>query len=134
MPILNMTSNTIDIQKNPSSIEPGSRRKRGAQPGNHNAVKHGFYSAVFKQIESELLASQNGAKFEGEIDLLRVIVKRTMDKANEQTDLSLEESFSLLRNVSFALATMQRFARLENLPVMPVMDIRQGQEIEDGEG
>lgn len=110
-----MDSNIPDMRINASSSQPGRQRKRGGQPGNHNAVKHGFYSAVFKQIESELLASETSTKFEGEIDLLRVLIKRTVDKANEHSDLSLEETFTLLRNISFAAAIIERLNRSKNL-------------------
>ena len=33
-----------------------TKRKRGAPRGNRNALKHGFYSAAFKEQERRLLA------------------------------------------------------------------------------
>ena len=38
---------------NQSSTTP--RRRRGAPPGNHNALKHGFYSHSFTRLEKERL-------------------------------------------------------------------------------
>lgn len=87
------------------------KRKRGGQAGNRNALKHGFYSDSFKQREGELLASEGNADFEGEVDLLRVLIKRTMDKANEQEDLTLDENLSILRTVSFASMVLERLSR-----------------------
>ncbi len=91
------------------------KRKRGAQAGNRNAFKHGFYTKTFRQMDGELLSSGKSPKFEGEIDLIRGLMKLTMDKANEQSSLSLEETLSLLRNVSFAAAIIERLSRAGGL-------------------
>jgi len=47
-------------------------KRRGGQPGNVNAVKHGFYSRRFRELEAEDLdaALQNGLG--DEIDMMRV--------------------------------------------------------------
>ncbi len=41
--------------ENPKDIEKGLKRKRGAQPGNKNALRHGFYSECFTSEENNLL-------------------------------------------------------------------------------
>lgn len=86
-------------------------RRRGGQPGNRNALRHGFYSGSFQQKEAELLSSGGGVDFDDEIELVRILIKRTMDKAKEQDDLTLDENLSLLRTVSFAAMVVERLSR-----------------------
>ena len=59
-------------------------RKRGAPPGNTNALKHGFYSRQFRKIETEDLDAVN-AGLADEIALLRVCTRRLLEasKGNE---------------------------------------------------
>lgn len=58
--------------------EGGVRRRRGAQPGNSNARKHGFYAAArLTAQQAELLArARAGASLDDDIDLLRVEMAR----------------------------------------------------------
>lgn len=61
-------------------------RKRGAQPGNQNALKHGFYSRAFRQLEiSELQLVLSG--LEGEIQAMRIFTRRVLDLADGVDDL-----------------------------------------------
>ena len=48
------------------------KRHRGAQPGNHNAFKHGFYSTTFApEVQSAYSAALRATTLEEEIALLR---------------------------------------------------------------
>jgi hypothetical protein len=51
-------------------------RKQGAQPGNKNAEKHGFYSQRFNQDEGKRLDGIERMSLDSEIDLLRVCMDR----------------------------------------------------------
>lgn len=63
--------NTLDAPGRDSE----NRRKRGAQPGNKNALKHGFYARHFDRGElSSLKQIRNG--LEDEIDMLRLAMQR----------------------------------------------------------
>jgi len=86
-------------------------RRRGAQPGNNNAYKHGFYSGSFMQLENELLSLHESERFEDESNLMRVLIKRTTDKLAETNDLSLEDYLSALCTISFAMAVLERINR-----------------------
>ncbi|MBE0681121.1 MAG: hypothetical protein IH589_04345 [Anaerolineales bacterium] len=97
----------------------GMKRKRGGQLGNNNARKHGFYSESFKFLENELLSSSESENFEDEIKLIRVIIKRTMDKIAEENNLTLEENLSVMRTVSFAAAVLERLRRSKHLAFNP---------------
>jgi hypothetical protein len=68
--------------------KPSSRRQRGAQPDNTNALKHGFYSRHFRALaEAELQAALSG-RLDEEIAMLRVVVRQVFALTNgvEQLD------------------------------------------------
>jgi hypothetical protein len=53
-----------------------NKRKRGGQPGNLNALKHGFYSRKFKLGETADLELIDKPGLENEINMLRVVSRR----------------------------------------------------------
>ncbi len=57
------------------------KRRPGAQPGNQNALKHGFYSARFKEAEKRDLEAQVRGGLEDEIAMLRVSIRRLLEWA-----------------------------------------------------
>ena len=59
-------------------------RKRGAQPGNHNALKHGFYSRNFKPAEAEDLEAASAEGLHNEVLMLRVMIRRVVELATNQ--------------------------------------------------
>jgi hypothetical protein len=64
---------------------PTSPRKRGAQPSNTNALKHGFYSREFRQAEiNDLPALQ--LRLEDEIAAARVAGRRILELSRQMTD------------------------------------------------
>lgn len=60
---------------------PSKKRAPGAQPGNANALRHGFYSRKFKDMDLKDLAAMS-ATIEQEIALLRVATRRRYEWAN----------------------------------------------------
>jgi hypothetical protein len=60
--------------------KPGGARRRGAQPGNKNALRHGFYSRQFKAEEIKRLDEQDPTDVKAEIELLRVVLDRLTDQ------------------------------------------------------
>lgn len=69
--------------------ETAARRKRGAQPGNHNALKHGFYARMFTTGEVEDLARRTDY-LEEEIDMMRISMKRVFELAcQSDSDLAI---------------------------------------------
>lgn len=55
-------------------------RKQGAQPGNKNALRHGFYSRQFTKDENAQLDSQEPTDMKSEIAVLRVCINRLLDQ------------------------------------------------------
>jgi len=51
-------------------------KRSGAQPGNKNALKHGFYSKRFSEEEKERLNGQSATDVKSEIAFLRVCMDR----------------------------------------------------------
>ncbi len=65
------------------NIKKKNKRKRGAQPGNLNAFQHGFYSKLFKPLESKDLEGILCMSLEEEIAMLRIATQRTFELANQ---------------------------------------------------
>jgi hypothetical protein len=56
------------------SSKSKAKRSWGGQPGNVNALKHGFYSHTFRSEEREDLEAMLAEGVEEEIALLRVYI------------------------------------------------------------
>jgi len=65
-------------------------RKAGAQPGNKNAQKHGFYSKHFSKTEETRLADSDLYSVESDIQLLRVYVSRISELVPLSAHLSAQ--------------------------------------------
>ncbi len=76
-----MAPDHIEIKKN--------KRRRGAQPGNLNAFRHGFYSNLFKPLNAEDLEGIFSTSLEEEIAMLRVATQWTFNLANQVDDIDL---------------------------------------------
>lgn len=60
---------------------PNPRKsKPGGQPGNKNALKHGFYAQRFTAEEQKRLDAQSPTDVQAEIALLRVCIDRLYDQ------------------------------------------------------
>lgn len=78
------------------------KRRRGGQPGNANATKHGFYSRHFKRGELDDLDLALTTGLEDEIKMLRVVLRRTLELADGVSDI---EDATKTLNVLGAAAT-----------------------------
>jgi hypothetical protein len=66
--------------KTKSKSKRKTQRKQGAQPGNKNALKHGFYADKFTAAESTKLDSQGETDLKAEIAALRVCIDRLLNE------------------------------------------------------
>jgi len=89
-------------------------KKRGAQPGNTNALKHGFYSRFFTDGECTDL-SEISPDLVGEIAMLRVLNLRVFARLSNMETVPKEydhdkylDFASLLSSVSVRLSTLLR--------------------------
>jgi hypothetical protein len=95
-----------------SKPEPEPQPKRGAPPGNKNALKHGFYSrALTEQEQREASASTD--RFRDEINLLKVLVyriaRRLKPSDGKESALSFHEYLNALQVLSLAISRLYRF-------------------------
>lgn len=85
------------------------KRSRGAQPGNRNALKHGFYAKTL--TEAEQVDLQIAADIEGlddEIALLRVKIKHALERDPDNLDILLDASATLARLVKLRYGLTSR--------------------------
>ncbi|MBN2148716.1 MAG: hypothetical protein JW726_15115 [Anaerolineales bacterium] len=91
----------------------GKSRKRGAPRGNKNALKHGFYSRHFKAGETSDLEHTEQDNLDSEINMLRVVIRRTMEIADGQTDL--EAAVKILGSLGAAATRLSSLLRTQKL-------------------
>ena len=70
-----------------NNMPKNNKRKRGGQPGNINALRHGFYSSLFKPLEARDLEDIVSTGLEDEIAMLRVATRRAYKLANDADDI-----------------------------------------------
>ena len=87
-----------------------SHRKRGGQPRNVNALKHGFYSHSFTHLESNRLDAGTKGEFFDEEHLLRVLIARTVETMKDRS-MSHEDLVGTLRTVSLAVGRIESLHR-----------------------
>ena len=85
--------------------------KKGAQPTNVNALKHGFYSRKFRKLEAADLALVCG-NLTDEITLVRILIRRMNEylHKNQKTMEAMEiiKAFTALTDATATLATLLR--------------------------
>ena len=86
-----------------------SKRNRGAQPGNTNAIRHGFYSKLFRETESEDLEALKLQDLTSEIYLMRVLIRRAF------TVCSPENTPDVLQLVGIASVRLAHLLRTQEL-------------------
>jgi len=73
-------------------------RRRGAQPGNQNARKHGFYSRALEEAEGlELAEAAEVEGLDGEIAVLRLKLRQLLQDHPERIDLQIRLANTLAR-------------------------------------
>jgi uncharacterized protein YjcR len=94
------------------SATPAPARKRGAQPGNDNALKHGFYSRTWKQRDRKGFEEMKTISLVDEINLLRVSICRLVESSHENDTPTASVQF--VRTLSLALIALNRLIRTQN--------------------
>ncbi len=86
--------------------------KPGAPKGNLNALKHGFYSRLFRKSEADDL-HENSTSLEHEITLLRVMIRRTMQLADGIDDI--KEATRVLDALGAAAGRLSNLLRTQKI-------------------
>jgi len=85
------------------------RRRRGGQPGNRNALKHGFYASRFRKADLNALEACRSTGLADEINLLRVHIRRVVELGANVNQL--DQSIDLLRALCFAVVSLTRLIK-----------------------
>jgi hypothetical protein len=104
------TQEQIDREKYGTPV----RSKRGAQPGNLNAFKHGFYASHYRPHELQQMEDMDEEDLEDETALLQVLMKRVF--VGLQEDVPLPDFLRAIRVLSYADACHERLNRGRGLP------------------
>ena len=90
-----------------------AKRKPGAQPGNLNALKHGFYSKHFRNAEYADLDILLIDGLADEIAMLRVVTRRVLELANGMNDL--ESGINLLGVLGLASTRLASLLKVQKM-------------------
>jgi len=93
---------------------PEEKRKAGAQPGNFNSLKHGFYSQRFSPLEAYDLNIALAEGLEDEIALLRVTIRRVFDLVSEEGE-DTETWFKALSTLGLASTRLAGLVRTQKM-------------------
>jgi hypothetical protein len=122
-----------------SARKRGPTRKRGAQSGNRNAYKHGFYAHAFQASDQIEISSPGRGWLQDEINLLRVLIANIAQDIQPAQNLSFQENISALYTVSLALARLDSLRRTNTILQAPadsdkrLMDVLKGMGYTDAE-
>jgi hypothetical protein len=92
----------------------GPARQRGAQSGNRNAYKHGFYTRAFQPSDQLEISAPGKDRLQDEINLLRVLIANTAQIIQPDQSPSFQETISALYTVSLALARLDSLHHTNN--------------------
>jgi len=91
------------------------KRKRGGQPGNTNAFKHGFYTKNFSLAERRGLQASEGIVLGDEIALLRVLIRRFAEEILSSQGAAPIETAQHLAVVSEAMLRLASLLRTDHM-------------------
>jgi hypothetical protein len=86
-------------------------KNRGAQPGNKNALKHGFYCRKLPDSDVEGLNCIPSFSLFDEIEVLRIFIRKVVELSIDQEDIAL--SLDALRAISNATRGINRLIRTQ---------------------
>ena len=95
-------------------MSTSSKRHRGAQPGNANALRHGFYSRYFTEAEMQSLDKNIKGEFHDEIALARVQVGRLAEISKDYKNMPFDDYIAASNALSNYLDRIQRLSRAQH--------------------
>ncbi len=93
-------------------------KKKGAQPGNVNALKHGLYSDRFTLQERTKLLNIDKS-LNSEIDLLRVMIDRYISSFTSIENPTQSNYLEVITNLSLVMIRLASLIRTEMLLPKP---------------
>src|SRR5512136_2626870 len=89
------------------------KRKPGAQPGNSNALRHGFYAKSFTEAEMRRLDADIEGEFIDEIALARTNAARLAELLKNYKNMSLDDFVSASNALNNYLDRIQSLSRAQ---------------------
>ncbi len=90
-------------------------KRTGGQPGNTNALKHGFYSRQFRSMEAADLLKIEPNKLDDEIRMLKVVARRILELSDQQVDYEdMLNTLGVLGITSTRIAGLMRTQKILN--------------------
>jgi hypothetical protein len=96
-----------------SSIPIEIKRKPGAQPGNGNALRHGFYAKSFTEAEMRRLDKDIEGEFIDEIALARTNASRLAELLKDYKNMDLDDVVSASNALNNYLDRIQSLSRAQ---------------------
>jgi hypothetical protein len=90
-----------------------AKRKRGGQPGNENAFRHGFYCKSFSSADMQALDENIKGEFLDEISLARVQASHLAELMKDYKNMSLEDYVSASNALNNYLDRIQSLTRAQ---------------------
>ena len=90
------------------------KRKRGGQPGNGNALRHGLYSKYFTEAEMQSLDENIKGEFHDEIALARIQVGRLAEILKDYQKMPFEDYIAASIALNNYLDRIQRLSRAQH--------------------
>ena len=103
-------------------------RKRGAQPGNTNAFRHGFYSDSYSLADLQALDSNVKGEFRDEINLARVNANRLAEVLQDYKNMSIEDFIAASNALSNFLDRIRSLSRDQRFMYQNLTTIEQALE------
>lgn len=88
---------------------PSPKRTRGGQPGNLNALKHGFYTRRFTHTDLAGVESTDFNSLMEEITIIRLYARRLIELDSQSADIS--QVANILRILCLASLTITRLVK-----------------------
>jgi hypothetical protein len=90
-----------------------TKRKKGAQPGNTNAVKYGFYTRRLPARDVDGLDQTPATSLKDEIEVMRIFSRKVAELGADVDNL--DEAKDLLRVLSLSTSSINRLVRTNSL-------------------
>ena len=87
---------------------PSPKRRRGGQPGNINALKHGFYTRRFTSSDLDGVASTDFNSLMEEIAIIRLYTRRLIEL---DQSVEIDQVANILRILCLASLTITRLVK-----------------------
>jgi hypothetical protein len=95
------------------SVETPPKKKRGAPPGNTNAIKHGYYSPRFGPASRRDPQNLDSTGIVDQIDLLKLYLRHVRELSDQLENV--HDQASLLNVLTQSMASLTRLMHIQRI-------------------